>query len=102
MSVRKRILPRTGETRWQVDYRDRDSVRRAKQFEKKSEAVAFATKTRAELVAAAHVANSASITVGEAADVWLAACDANGLEAATTPVPIASVSACISSRSSAT
>ena len=83
-SVRKRVLPRTGETRWLVDYRDQGGKRRAKQFDPKAEAVADATTVRGELAVGTHVADSASVTVAVAADIWLAACEANGLEEATT------------------
>jgi integrase len=83
-TVRKRILPRTREVRWQVDYRDQQGKRRAKQFKTKADAVSYETKVRGEIVAGIHVADSASITVKEAADIWLAACEANGLEEATT------------------
>lgn len=84
MSVRKRVLPRSGEVRWQVDYRDQQGKRRAKQFSTKSAAISYETKTRGELLAGTHVADSASITVAEAADIWLAACESKGLEESTT------------------
>lgn len=79
-SIRKRKLP-SGETRWQVDYRDQAGKRRAKQFDKKSDAVSFETKMRAEIVAGIHVADSASVTVRGAADLWLATAQIEGLEA---------------------
>jgi hypothetical protein len=80
MSIRKRILPRSGDVRWQVDYRDQGGKRRAKQFTTKAAAVSYETKARGELVAGTHVADSASITVKEAATIWLASCEARKLE----------------------
>jgi len=82
MSIRKRPLP-SGATRWLFDYVDAQGKRRAKQFQTKAEAVAYETSVRGQLAAGTHVADSASITVSQAADVWLAACEANGLEEAT-------------------
>jgi integrase len=83
MSVRKRTLP-SGEVRWMLDYRDAGGKRRGKMFATKGAALAYETKARGELAAGTHVADSASITVAEAADIWLAACDAKGLEESTT------------------
>jgi integrase len=82
MSVRKRILP-SGETRWQVDYRDQDGKRRHKQFETKGEAVGYETKVRGEIVAGTHVADGASITVGEGAVLWIQRAELDALEAST-------------------
>ena len=78
-SVRKRTLP-SGQTRWQVDYRDRAGTRRHKQFRTKSEAVTYETKVRSEIVAGTHVADSASMTVHEAGELWLARAEREGLE----------------------
>jgi integrase len=78
------VLPRTGAVRWYVDYRDQPDARCARQFTTKSAAIAFETKARGEIVVGTHVADSASITVTAAADIWLAACEANGLEESTT------------------
>jgi integrase len=83
MSIRKRVLPRSGEVRWQHDYKDRDGKRRAKQFATRAAAVAHETRVRAELVAGTHVADGASVTIREAAAAWLAACETRGLEAQT-------------------
>src|SRR6516225_6545105 len=82
MSVRKRKLP-SGETRWQVDYRDQSGKRRHKQFATKAEATSYETAVRGELVAGTHVADSASIAVKEAGDLWLARAEREGLEAST-------------------
>ena len=81
-SVRKRTLP-SGETRWLVDYKDLHGVRRARQFSTKKEAVDFETKVRADIAAGVHVADTASITVREAADLWLQRAQTEALEAST-------------------
>ena len=82
MSVRKRVLG-NGETRWQVDYRDGGGTRRHRQFGTKREADQFHAKARAEVVAGVHTADSASITVSEAADLWLARARRKELEQGT-------------------
>jgi integrase len=81
-SIRKRILP-SGKTVWQVDYRDGAEKRRHRQFPTKREADAFCVKARAEVAAGTHTADSASATVAAAADLWLARCQQNELEATT-------------------
>ncbi len=83
MSIRKRALPRTGETRWLVDYRDQQGKRRAKQFETKAAAISYETKIRGEIATGTHVADSASTTLGTAADLWVASGERDGLEATT-------------------
>jgi integrase len=81
-SLRKRILP-SGEIRWLVDYRDSVGKRRAKQFETKRDADAYMVKARAEVAAGIHVADSQSVTLGEAADLWVEAGERDRLEATT-------------------
>jgi integrase len=81
-SVRKRVLP-SGETRWQVDYRDREGKRRHKQFTTKANAVTFETQVRGQLAAGTHVADSASVTVQAAGELWLERGEREGLEAGT-------------------
>jgi integrase len=82
MSVRKRVLG-DDEIRWQVDYRDGAGVRRHRQFQTKREADAFHAQARVEVAAGVHTPDSASITVGEAGELWIARCEREGLEAAT-------------------
>src|SRR5690348_4552582 len=82
MSIRKRTLP-SGTAAWQVDYRDGGGKRRHKQFATKRAADAFMVKARGEVVAGIHTADSASITVSEAADLWLARCERDQLEETT-------------------
>ena len=81
-SVRKRKLP-SGEIRWLLDYKDLAGKRRARQFATKREAVDFETRTRADLQGGVHVADAASVTVAEAAELWLARCESEGLELST-------------------
>lgn len=81
-SVRKRILL-SGEIRWQVDYRDRAGKRRSKQFRRKAEADSYETKVRSEIAAGTHFADSASVTVNEAGDLWLRRPTDEPLEAGT-------------------
>lgn len=86
MSVRKRewVSP-IGERRsaWAADYFDATGKRRQKSFKLKKDAERFLDQTRSELRAGTHTADSASKTVAEAGKLWLAACEANGLERTT-------------------
>jgi integrase len=82
MSVRKRVLG-DGSNAWQVDYRDGAGHRRHRQFQTKREADAFHARARTEVAAGVHTPDSASITVAEAADLWLARCERDGLERTT-------------------
>lgn len=81
-SLRKRILP-SGDTRWLVDYKDTAGKRRAKQFETKRDADAYMVKARAEVAAGTHVADSQSVTLSEAADLWVESGERDRLEATT-------------------
>jgi integrase len=67
----------------QVDYRDGAGTRRHRQFQTKREADAFHAKARTEVAAGVHTPDSASITVNEASELWLARCEREGLEALT-------------------
>jgi integrase len=82
VSVRKRTLPGGG-TAWLVDYRDNTGVRRARQFSTKREADAFNVQARSELAAGTHTADSASITIHKASELWIARCERDKLEAGT-------------------
>ena len=82
MSIRKRTLA-DGKIRWQVDYRDGNEVRRHRQFATKREAEAFHIRARSEVAAGIHTPDSASITVAEAAALWLARCERDQLEPTT-------------------
>jgi integrase len=86
MSIRKRSW-KTGEgvekAAWVVDYVDQGGKRRLKTFERKKEADDFHATAKVEIKAGVHTADSSSITVAEAGERWLAACDAAGLERTT-------------------
>lgn len=81
-TIRKRALP-SGKTVWQADYADAAGKRRHKQFVTKREADQFMVQARGEVSAGVHVPESQSVTVARAAEQWLAAAEANGLERST-------------------
>jgi integrase len=81
-TVRARILP-SGTKVWQVDYRDPAGKRRSKQFDLKRDADAYLTKAQHEVGRGTHVADSASITVAEAAKLWQERAANDGLERST-------------------
>lgn len=86
MAVRKRAwTTRRGieKTAWVVEYTDRQDKRRLKTFAKKKDAEAFSSSTQVEIRDGTHVADSASITVEDAAGNWLATAVANELEPTT-------------------
>jgi integrase len=85
-SIRKRnwTTPAGGEkTAWQVDYRDGAGNRRSKQFERKKDADAWLTNAAWEVSKGLHVADSQSVTVKDAADLWVKAAEANDRERGT-------------------
>jgi len=86
MSIRKRSWKTAkGEAKeaWVVDYVDQAGKRRLKTFKLKKEADAFETRTRFEITQGTHTADSASVTIAEAGDLWLETCRANHLETST-------------------
>lgn len=78
MSVRKRewTTP-AGEkkTAWLVDYKDQKGNRRARQFARKRDADEFRVRAEGEIASGIHTADRASITVAQAADLWVAKAD---------------------------
>ena len=76
-SVRKRewTSPK-GEkkTAWVVDYIDQAGKRRLKTFERKKDADAYKATATVEVRAGVHTADSRSVTVAEAAELWLKSC----------------------------
>lgn len=75
MSIRKRewTTPKGEQkTAWLVDYRDPAGKRRAKQFTRKKDADAFETTTNWEVRLGTHTADSQSIPVAKAGELWLA------------------------------
>lgn len=86
MSVRKRkwITGKGIEKEaWIVDYVDGKCTRRLKTFARKKDADRFAANSKVEIHKGVHVADSASITVSEAGELWIAASEAVGLEKST-------------------
>ena len=86
MSVRKRTWRNRdgsqGEA-WVVNYTDQAGARRLKSFDRKKDADAFAGAVSVDVRSGVHVPDSQSITVAEAAQLWLASADAAGLERST-------------------
>jgi integrase len=83
MSVRKRtwITPKGEEkTAWVANYTDSKGVRRLKTFAKKKDADSFAAMTAVEIKEGTHVADSDSVTVKKAGELWIASGEAEGLE----------------------
>jgi integrase len=86
MSVRKREWKTAkGEPReaWIVDYVDQQGVRRLKTFQRKKEADAWSDSTGVAVREGTHVADSASVTIKEAGELWIKAAEATGLERTT-------------------
>src|SRR6516162_7718198 len=68
---------------WVVDYVDQHGDRHIKTFAKKRDADAHHAIVGVAVRAGTHIADSKSATVAKAAELWLASCDAAGLERAT-------------------
>ena len=86
MSVRKRTWRGPGgEAReaWVVDYVDAAGDRHIKTFAKKRDADAHHAIVGVTVRAGTHTADSKSVTVARAAELWLESCDAAGLERTT-------------------
>jgi integrase len=86
MAVRKREwTTRKGETReaWVVDYTDQGGNRRLKTFKRKKDADGWASKTHVEVGAGIHIAESASVTVAAAGDLWITKVEQDGRERTT-------------------
>ncbi len=83
MSVRKRTWKGPGgEPReaWVVDYVDQQGDRHLKTFAKKRDADAHHAIVGVAVRAGMHTADSKSVTVAKAAELWLESCEAAGLE----------------------
>jgi integrase len=86
MSVRKRIWRRPdGEPReaWVVDYVDQHGDRHLKTFARKRDADAYHAVVAAAVRAGTHTADSKSVTVAKAGELWLESSRAAGLERVT-------------------
>lgn len=62
---------------FRVSYTDREGQRRHKQFNLKRDADAYRVRVEGELARGLHTPDAASVTVGEAGDLWLAACESS-------------------------
>lgn len=85
-TIRKRSwTTRKGETKtaWTANYRDGEGRWRLQTFATKREADAFLTRTKSEVRDGTHTPDRDSITVAEAADLWLKRGEVNGLERGT-------------------
>lgn len=85
-SIYKRSwLNKDGKTRiaWVCGYKDQHGKRHNRQFTTKREAKDFAILAGGEVVAGTHVPESTSITVAQAAELWLQRGERNGLERST-------------------
>ena len=86
MSVRKRMWKSpAGETKeaWVVDYVDQHGDRHLKTFAKKRDADAHHAIVSVTVRAGLHTADSKSVTVAKAADLWIESCEGAGLERST-------------------
>jgi integrase len=86
MSVRKRKWTTAkGEAKsaWVTDYVDGGGRRRLRTFAKKKDADAFAATATVEIREGVHVAESATVTVTEAGELWMTSGANDGLEQTT-------------------
>src|SRR3954447_4701976 len=86
MSVRKRSWKTSkGEQKeaWVVDYVDQAGKRHLKTFSRKKDADAYRVAAGFQISQGTHTADSQSITVAEAAGLWLISCESSRLERAT-------------------
>lgn len=85
-SIRKRSWPApdgTEKSSWLVDYRDQAGKRRAKTFARKKDAEAWLTQAAWEVTKGVHTADSQSVTVKAAADIWVRKAEQEGRERST-------------------
>jgi integrase len=86
MSIRKRTwTTRKGEQKeaWICDYTDQHGERHIRTFDRKKEADAWSANTKIEVGRGTHTADSKSVTVKEAGELWLQSAERNDLERAT-------------------
>jgi integrase len=84
-SVRKRTWKSGDETKtaWVADYFDQGGKRHLKTFERKKDADAWLVDARGEVKRGVHTPESASITVAEAAELWIGRSELENLERST-------------------
>ena len=71
---------------WIADFKDAEGRRRYRQFDKRKDADRWLLEARQQVERGTFSPDSASITVSEAAALWLERCRANGLEPASIAV----------------
>ncbi len=59
---------------WEVSYCDQHGKRRRKQFARKKDADGWLVSARSEVASGVHTPDSQSITIADASDIWLLAC----------------------------
>jgi integrase len=81
----KGLWKSVGETKtaWVADYFDQHGTRRLKSFKIKKDADAWLVQARGQVARGTHTADTASATVADAADRWLARCERDNLEQST-------------------
>lgn len=87
MSIRKRkwtTAKGVEREAWVVDYVDGQGKRRLKTFDKKKDADAFRATATVQISEGTHVADSASVTVTKAGELWIAGAEVAGLERSST------------------
>lgn len=84
-TIRKRTWDSGGETKtaWVADYFDQNRKRHLKTFKTRKAADDWLVKTRHEVDQGKHTPEHSSITVAEAAEIWLRDCQLNKREATT-------------------
>ncbi len=84
-SIRQRTWMSSGEkkTAWVADYFDQEGKRRLKTFPTKKAATAWLPQAQVQVAAGIHTPESTSLTVAEAAALWLKRGDLEGLERST-------------------
>src|SRR5215470_14742168 len=86
MSVRKRVWTTAkGEQKeaWVVDYTDREGDRHIETFSRKRDADARHAEVDVDIRKGVHVASGKSVTVAQAAQIWIEAAELQGLERST-------------------
>ena len=85
MAIRKRSWKSGGEVKvaWVADYVDQHGTRRLRTFRTRKVAAAWLVQASHQVASGTHTADSVSIAVGEAADLWLERCEAEQLERST-------------------
>ncbi len=68
---------------WIADYTDGAGARRSKQFKSKKDAETFLSETKVSVRRGVHTADSASVTVEKAGELWIASCKQKRLEQST-------------------